>query len=993
VLASPTVITAGHALSYYHRDSGYYLDDSEIKPGKEMEWLGQQNDFREFSEADFNRIVHENELYQYIAVRYKLPDSLLDRNETEKGQILDLHREAIEKSLAYSSQYGLKFQKSEDHSNPKIIYKQHNGSVFAVCTTHRIPTTKMEHYSDFLSDSRVFHIYNQVFKKLLDDANIKYSKDDFVGKLNGRAMAVRGRIGVDLVFSMPKSCSIALFQNNGNNHDLIMNCHRNAIKSALKYVEQNLIYYRVSKGGGKLVKSQNGALFSRIDHFTNRNRDPHGHSHVIIFNNLKGNDGTIRRLENHYIFKNQKLIGSLYRSAMAAELMKNGFKIEITNPRSNIFELHGYRKEHLDFFSTRRNNVEEYLEKNNLPNNGKYSNLAAQFTKKAKKAVNFESLKKEWNAAFEKLGLNQPDQSIGFDYESFQKDKDQFFREKLDEMLEYKTAFTLDDFIYLVQKEGLDKCIQFEDIESFIQSNLSPAGEILVKKIDDQMFFYTQNSFDFESNIFKRLNQNKGCINPISAEIIESHLIDHKGILGMELSLDQLQSIRSFSCSDRFFAIQGDAGTGKTKMLEMVNHIFSSEGYSVIGASFQGKASLNLMRESGIESTTVHTMLNNWEKAAGNHVRVPGEIKNEWNLNGLKPGEKPELIVIDEASCIPNKLFDQIIDGAIRRNAQVVFVGDSKQLQPINSGMIFSDAISRDLISFERLNTNFRQKDNEILKAAIQHAIDQKPLDSLRRIENSIHSIPARKERLWQLSVDFTKMDQGKRSETFAFTGSNRDRNQINQFVQENLRNRGELLGSGKEFTLLEKAGRKCRNVKRRLFQGDRIVFLNNDRFALENGEYLKVKNGMFGKIQSIKGDNLKVMVDQKTIHIDTNRYKHFDLGYCITVHKSQGITVPSAVFVHIDTKQEMINSLNYYYVAITRSKSGVQIYTDTNDLSKLSESVGKPQEKVGMFEIMGNPEEVEIDSLFEDEIYQDNPIKINTASNEKPNELGIELL
>jgi len=90
---------------------------------------------------------------------------------------------------------------------------------------------------------------------------------------------------------------------------------------------------------------------------------------------------------------------------------------------------------------------------------------------------------------------------------------------------------------------------------------------------------------------------------------------------------------------------------------------------------------------------------------------------------------------------------------------------------------------------------------------------------------------------------------------------------------------------------------------------------------------------------------------------VDLSSYNHVDYGYALTVHKIQGQTV-ERVIVNIDTKQERSNNANSFYVAISRAREGVSVYTDSKE--ELPSSVGRWQEKEAALDYLAREAEYE---------------------------------
>ena len=122
------------------------------------------------------------------------------------------------------------------------------------------------------------------------------------------------------------------------------------------------------------------------------------------------------------------------------------------------------------------------------------------------------------------------------------------------------------------------------------------------------------------------------------------------------------------------------------------------------------------------------------------------------------------------------------------------------------------------------------------------------------------------------------------------------------------------------------------REIDRDFAQGDRIQFTANNR-------ELAVSNRDMGTIERIDSNQISVKMDgtkERTITFDSNQMRHFDHGYAVTSHSSQGLTA-DRVLVNMDTRvhPELINT-RFAYVSVSRASEDVRIYT--NDAALLSE-------------------------------------------------------
>jgi len=118
---------------------------------------------------------------------------------------------------------------------------------------------------------------------------------------------------------------------------------------------------------------------------------------------------------------------------------------------------------------------------------------------------------------------------------------------------------------------------------------------------------------------------------------------------------------------------------------------------------------------------------------------------------------------------------------------------------------------------------------------------------------------------------------------------------------------------------------------RREFSTGDRIQFTQNNKD-------LDVHNRDLGRIKAIRKDNLLTvkMDDGRTVNFNPAQMRHFDHGYAVTSHSSQGLT-ENRIIVNMDTNAppELLNP-RFAYVSISRASEDAHIYT--NDAAALGE-------------------------------------------------------
>ena len=129
------------------------------------------------------------------------------------------------------------------------------------------------------------------------------------------------------------------------------------------------------------------------------------------------------------------------------------------------------------------------------------------------------------------------------------------------------------------------------------------------------------------------------------------------------------------------------------------------------------------------------------------------------------------------------------------------------------------------------------------------------------------------------------------------------------------------------------------RELEREFAMGDRLSFTAPSK-------ELGVANRDLGTVQQIGSDGqLTVKMDSgKSVSFDANQMRHFDHGYAVTSHSSQGLTAERVV-VNLDSNinADLINQ-RFAYVAVSRGSHDAHIYTDkaTSLIDKLSHDVAK---------------------------------------------------
>jgi ATP-dependent exoDNAse (exonuclease V) alpha subunit len=135
------------------------------------------------------------------------------------------------------------------------------------------------------------------------------------------------------------------------------------------------------------------------------------------------------------------------------------------------------------------------------------------------------------------------------------------------------------------------------------------------------------------------------------------------------------------------------------------------------------------------------------------------------------------------------------------------------------------------------------------------------------------------------------------------------------------------------------------REIEREFSAGDRIQFTAPDKS-------LSIANRDLAVVELITPDGrVSARLDNnRQIEFLAGEHRHFDHGYAVTSHSSQGLTA-ERVLVHADTSvhPDLLNS-RFAYVSVSRASHNATLFTD--DMTKLAPQLGADVSKTSALEM-----------------------------------------
>ena len=388
--------------------------------------------------------------------------------------------------------------------------------------------------------------------------------------------------------------------------------------------------------------------------------------------------------------------------------------------------------------------------------------------------------------------------------------------------------------------------------------------------------------------------------------------------------MDQDQALAILKSGRNTF-LTGSAGTGKTYVLNQYINYLKARRIPVSITASTGIAATHL------EGTTIHA----WSGIGIKDSLSPRQLRDLKTKKYLKKHmEKTKVLIIDEISMLHARQLD-LVNQVIRffreneepfGGLQLVLCGDFFQLPPIGD----SAESSRDKFSFMSaswleaklticyLTEQFRQSDNEfsdILNEIRSGSVSPEAIDQLNERRNNMTGGPSQEElsdgstRLYthNIDVDRVNQDQLKKLEgrTKTFDSKMKGNLKLGETISKSIM---------APPVLQLKKGAKVMFVKNNYEKG----YLNGSmgevvRFDKEGIPLVRLTNGLDLKAEPeewrVEDETGKLLVSYTQVPLR--------LAWAITVHKSQGMTLDSAVMDLGKTFER-----GQGYVALSRVKS-----------------------------------------------------------------------
>ena len=796
------------------------------------------------------------------------------------------------------------------------------------------------------------------------------------------------RAGWDATFSAPKSVSLTALV---GGDERVREAHRESVRVALDQLEH---YTQARIGGNHQPETTGRFIAAKFEHDTARPVDgyvaPQLHTHAVVFNITGRENGQPRAIQPQSLFASQQFATAIYQSELTYRLRQLGY--EITTGRSGAPEIKGYTQEYLDASSPRSQQIREYLERTGR--SGKEAAEIAAHSTRDRKEIHSPG---DVMAAHRKLAADfghQADAVVRAARERSQHQENpvnslERVRESLtfsrDKNFEREAVVDERALIRDGLRRGMGE-ITHAQVRSNLDARLA-SGEFQIVERPQSVparQFTTAKTIEAEHEIIRRVREGQNHIEPVLPRPQAIAVADQ------HVHLNQAQKTvveDVLSSPDRIQAIQGFAGSGKTTTLTVIRSAAETQGYQVEGFAPTSRAARQL-NQAGIEAGTLQGFL---VRTANPDLR-----------------EQKHFYLIDESSLASTNQMREFLS-RLGPNDRVLLIGDTRQHQGVEAGRPF-EQLQEAGMRTARLDEIVRQKDS-VLKSAVELLATGQvsaALDALRQ-QGDVKEIPNAEDRIRAIAKSYVESPEN----TLIVSPDNASRRELNVAVRQELKANGSLAPEDHTFRVLVQRqdmtgaerswashyeindvvryarGSKTigieaaayasvvainpaanqltveksngglatydprrltgvtvyQEIERELSVGDRIQFTAPDKS-------LSVANRDMAAIEAIHPDGrLSVRLDNnRQIEFNATEHRHFDHGYAVTSHSSQGLTA-ERVLIHADTSvhPDLLNS-RFAYVSVSRASCEATLFTD--NMAKLGPQLGADVSKTCALEI-----------------------------------------
>lgn len=799
--------------------------------------------------------------------------------------------------------------------------------------------------------------------------------------------------GFDMVFTPPKSVSLAWGLGDESLREGVQKAHEEAIADVVKFLEEQVIMTRRGAGGVRQIDIDGGLIATKFRHWDSRSGDPNLHDHLVISNRVKGADGRWSAIDGRTLYQWNVAASELYNAKLAEHLeselglvcVPDATKSEL----SPVMEIAGINREMVEQFSSRRSEISaeldrlkaEYFEAHgHAPGRKAMLELAQQATLATRphksEAKSLKDLCEEWAAKAEAISrtgeVNIP---TGEDLKKHLENASEQARAKREQaQAEFLSRTPEEHAQQILDRVTAQRAVfRRSHVEAETVRYLRGAGvpapvpgttQTTPESTDEQALAGAIRHALEQRVLNLSGEQNR----PVADEFLradgtnsfvrrDSQLFTTQEMVDAELRILDAATAPVIPAAT-FDVFEQKVAERRDKLAEqgfslpagqeaLAREFALSERLLVagIGAAGAGKtASVSLAVETiqaaggrviGMAPTAAAAKVLGDELGIGADTVAKVLSANtdgaKANPLSIRPGD---VLLIDEAGMVSTRDFDALVQIAAERGALVRVLGDDRQLSAVGAGGALR-LIDRE-VGAVRLDELFRFKNPDEAAATLRlrepAAVGTDEPFGWYREQGRVAGGDG--EAMTQKVFAAWQKDISEGKSSLMMGSSNESVAALNALAQAHrISTSGEPTGEG----VVLRPGSAPGQGQATVFAGDTIVTRRNDRRLSVFAGRDFVKNGDRWNVESVNEDgSLKVRHVEHggTVTLPAAYVReNVELGYALTVHRAQGATVDTAHAL-IDSRADRAGA----YVGLSRGREENRLYVRLNEGEKLDE-------------------------------------------------------
>ncbi|UCJ05830.1 relaxase domain-containing protein [Chitinophaga pendula] len=804
--------------------------------------------------------------------------------------------------------------------------------------------------------------------------------------LNGTALTPVTKdertIGYDINFHCPKSVSIlhALAKD-----DHILKAFEKSVLKTMQEMEADGAQTRVRIGGADTDRKTGELLWASFTHLTARPvdgslPDPHLHAHCFVINATWDDvEKRVKACQFREIQRDMPYYQARFHKRLADKLQDLGYDVKKTD---KAFEIDGVPKEIIAYFSKRTDEIGRIAKEKGITDAKALDALGARTRAAKQTGLSMDELKAVWKAEMQDIstviGGNQgkplrfaraKETQTTVAKQSVRYALHHHF-ERVSVMPERRLLATAYHHAIGNNATSLDQ----------ITDHFKKDDQIIHVEDRGRMVCTTQEVLQEERRMVTLARAGVGQLAPLYQEA-PALALDGQALTAASHAL---------TTADRVTIIRGVAGAGKTTLLSALVPSIEKKGKHVTTVAPSANASRGTLREQGFkEADTVSRLLTDKD---------------------MQAKLSDQVLIVDEAGLLGTGQALRLLEIATEQNAQVIFVGDTRQHSAVTRGDALRILNTVGGIQTAEVSKIYRQK-NGNYRAAVEFLSQGKAKEGFDKLDNmgAIKDVdplaphvelakdyvaalkagksglvisPTRQEgekvttairvalraagMLGKRDIAVTRFSNLNFTEAAKSDWRNYKEGQVIQFSQNvpgaRKGSQWTVKAIGEKDVTIENAGGKALSLP-----CDRAnhfaVFQKND-LALSKGDVVRITHNSFDKRDkrldngtvlhvvsvSDRGDMILRHADGKTQYKLGKEFGHIEHAHCSTSHGSQGCTV-DRVFIAQNAATFPATDLKQFYVSVSRGREAVTVYTD--DKATLLEHASEMGDRQSALELL----------------------------------------